>query len=156
MKFAFPGLRGGIISLEALKGRAVLIVNTASQCGFTPQYAALEWLHEKKQEQGLTIIGVPCDDFGGQEPADENGIGEFCRVNYGVNFPMTEKLHVKGPEIHPFYAFAAQRFGWLGKPKWNFHKYLLNRQGELVDYFHSFIAPDSGRLVGAVDKQLKG
>jgi len=154
MSYSFPGLAGGTVSFEELRGQVLLVVNTASKCGFTPQYEGLEKLYQAKHGQGLVVIGVPCDDFGGQEPGDEAEIGSFCQVNYGVTFPMTAKQHVVGGGAHPFYADAARRFGWLGKPKWNFHKYLVGRDGELVEYFISTTAPDNHRLVAAVDREL--
>jgi len=154
MSYSFPGLVGGTLALDDLKGKVVLIVNTASKCGFTPQYAGLEQLYQAKRAEGLVVIGVPCDDFGGQEPGDEAAIGAFCQVNYGVTFPMTTKQHVVGSKAHPFFAFAGRRFGFLGRPKWNFHKYLIGREGELVDYFQSTTAPDSSRLRTAVAREL--
>jgi glutathione peroxidase len=154
MNFSFPGLTYGTIAIDDYAGKVILVVNTASACGFTPQYAGLERLYRAKYDQGLVIIGVPCDDFGGQEPQDEAGIDHFCQINYGVTFPMAAKQHVKGPIAHPFYAYATHHFGWLGKPKWNFHKYLINRNGGLVDYFHSSIAPESRKLLAAIEKEL--
>lgn len=153
-EFRFPALAGGEIALRDFAGRVVLVVNTASKCGFTPQYAALEQLYRDKSPAGLVILGVPCDDFGHQEPEDEAGIGAFCRRNYGVTFPMAAKQHVKGPDAHPFYRHAAERFGWLGRPKWNFHKYLIARSGKLADYFHSFVKPDGTRLRNRIDREL--
>ncbi len=154
MNVSFPSLQGGTINLADLTGKAVLVVNTASRCGFTPQYAGLEELYQRFKDRGLIVIGVPCDDFGHQEPGTESEIGSFCQANYGVSFPMTAKLHVKGPEIHPFFAAATQKFGWLGKPKWNFHKYLIGRHGDLLDYFISTTAPNNPRLIRAVERAL--
>lgn len=154
MDFRFPGLQGGEINLAELQGKVVLVVNTASRCGFTPQYAGLEQLYRRFKDRGLVVIGVPCDDFGHQEPGAEAEIGGFCRANYGVSFPMTAKLHVKGPEAHPFFMQASRVFGWLGKPKWNFHKYLIGRRGDWLDYFLSATSPANPRLIRAVERAL--
>ncbi len=155
MNFSFPGLTYGSISFNDYLGKVILVVNTASKCGFTGQYAGLEQLYRDKYHDGLVIIGVPSNDFGGQEPEDEAGIDQFCQKNFGVTFPMTAKQHVKGPGAHPFYAYAAHHCGWIGKPKWNFHKYLINRRGGLVDYFHSGTKPDSPKLLAAIEKELR-
>ena len=132
----------------------ILIVNTASKCGFTKQYAALEKLYQDKKDQNLVIIGVPANDFGAQEPGSAEDIADFCRINYGVSFPMTSKLVVSGDNAHPFYKEARTILGFGTAPKWNFHKYLVNKKGQLIDYFHSTTAPDSQRLLKAIDKAL--
>ncbi len=143
------------LPLSQFKGRVILIVNTASKCGFTPQYAGLETIYKKYKDQGLTVIGVPSDDFGGQEPGTGEVIEQFCRLNYGVSFPMTAKEKITGENEHPFYRAAHKILGFGTAPKWNFHKYLINRQGKLIDYFHSTTAPDSPRLLTAVENALK-
>lgn len=152
--FTFETLDGRPMPLSQFKGKALLIVNTASQCGFTPQYKGLEALYEQYKDKGLVVIGVPSNDFGGQEPGSAEEIKQFCKLNYGVTFPMTGKVHVKGKDAHPFYAWAYKVLGFGTGPKWNFHKYLVDAQGELVDYFNSTTAPDAKRLVAAVQKQL--
>lgn len=142
------------LSLDSFRGKVILIVNTASKCGFTAQYAGLEQLYSKYKTQGLVILGVPSNDFGSQEPGTEQDIANFCRINYGVSFPMTAKEIVSGPNAHPFYRWAKQKLGFGTAPKWNFHKYLINRNGELVDYFNSTTTPDAKRLIKAVESAL--
>jgi glutathione peroxidase len=143
------------LPLASFKGKVILVVNTASQCGFTPQYAGLDALYEKYQAQGLVVLGVPSNDFGKQEPGSKQEIADFCRINYGVSFPMTGKVVVTGEAAHPFYRWAETTLGFGTAPKWNFHKYLINRRGELVDYFNSTTAPDAERLVAAVTAALQ-
>lgn len=126
---------------EALKdhlGKVVLIVNTASKCGFTPQYAGLEDLYKKFKDQGLVILGFPCNQFGKQEPGGSSDIEGFCQINYGVSFPMFEKIDVNGPQTHPLYDWLKnEKSGFLGskKIKWNFTKFLLNRDGQVVQRY---------------------
>jgi len=143
------------IKLSDYTGSVILIVNTASKCGFTGQYEDLEALYQKYKEKGLIVIGVPSDDFGAQELGSNQEIARFCKINYGVTFPMTSKYHVKGDNAHPFYQHARKKLSFGTAPKWNFHKYLINRKGVLVDYFHSTTKPDSSRLVGAVEALLE-
>ncbi|MCQ9162704.1 glutathione peroxidase [Arthrobacter sp. STN4] len=143
---------GTASSLAALGGTAVLVVNVASQCGFTPQYDALEALHEKYQDRGLVILGVPCNQFGGQEPGTDGEIAEFCRKNFGVTFPLAAKADVNGPDAHPL--FAALTDGGAEPVRWNFEKFLLNHDGALVARFASAVAPDSPELVAAVEAAL--
>ena len=142
------------LPLAAYRGKVLLIVNVASKCGFTPQYASLEKLYEKYKDRGLVVLGVPSNDFGGQEPGTSQEIVKFCQVNYGVSFPMTTKEVVSGKKAHPFYLWAQQTLGFGTSPKWNFHKYLINRKGELVDYFYSTTSPDATRLIKAVEKTI--
>ena len=153
--FTFHTLRGQqLLPLSEFKGKVLVIVNTASKCGFTPQYAGLEKLYEKYKDRGLVILGVPSNDFGKQEPGKTDEIANFCKVNYGVSFPLTTKEVVSGKNAHPFYLWAKKKLGFGTAPKWNFHKYLINRQGELVDYFYSTTAPEAPRFVKAVEKTL--
>jgi len=149
-----PAIAGGRIEADALKGKVVLVVNTASKCGFTPQYQGLETLWREYRGRGLVVLGVPSNDFGAQEPGTNGDVANFCEVNYGVDFPLLEKQVVSGAEAHPFYRWAAQRTGPLGVPRWNFHKILVGRDGRLVDWFASTTAPDAGRLRTAIDKAL--
>lgn len=154
-KYSFPSLSGGDeVKLADHKGKVLLIVNTASKCGFTGQYDGLEKLYQAYKDQGLVVIGVPSNDFGGQEPGSEKDIAQFCRLNYGVSFPMTAKQIVSGDDAHPFYYFARETLGYLASPKWNFHKYVIARDGKLVDHFHSTTAPDSERLVSVIKEEL--
>ncbi len=140
------------LALSVFKGYPILLVNVASACGFTPQYAELEHLYQCYKSKGLVIIGVPCNDFGGQEPANHADIANFCSVRYGVTFPMTTKEHVLGHEAHPFYIWAKQSLGWMAAPKWNFHKYLIDARGHLADYFYSTTSPQNKRLVKAIEQ----
>lgn len=142
------------LPLSSFRGQVLLIVNTASKCGFTPQYASLEKLYEHYKERGLVVLGVPSNDFGGQEPGSEQEIANFCQVNYGVTFPMTAKEIVSGKNAHPFYLWAKQQLGFGTAPKWNFHKYLISRDGKLIDYFYSTTSPDAPRFTKALDKAL--
>jgi len=144
------------LPLSSFKGKVLIVVNTASKCGFTPQYAALEKLYERYKSRGLVILGVPANDFGRQEPGSEEDIAHFCQVNYGVTFPMTAKEVVSGDNAHPFYRWAKQELGFGTAPKWNFHKYLIDRNGKLINYFYSTTSPDSRRFVKAVEEALDG
>lgn len=149
--FSFKTLRGNHeLPLSSFKGKVILVVNTASRCGFTPQYASLEKLYLKFKDKGLVIIGVPSNDFGAQEPGTNEEIAHFCKVNFGVTFPMTAKEVVSGEHAHPFYLWAKKELGFGTAPKWNFHKYLINRDGKLIDYFNSTTSPDAARLEKAV------
>jgi len=131
-KYTAATLAGEEVGLENWRGRVLLIVNTASECGFTPQYAGLEALYEKFEPQGLTILGFPCNQFGAQEPDDEAAIGAFCEKNYGISFPMFAKIDVNGPGAHPLFRYLThEKPGLLGteKIKWNFTKFLIGRDG---------------------------
>ncbi|WP_159705569.1 glutathione peroxidase [Arthrobacter sp. 18067] len=137
------------------EGKAVLVVNVASECGYTRQYAGLEELYGKYRGQGLEILGVPCNQFGGQEPGADQEIAEFCERNFGVTFPLTSKANVLGKQQHPLFAELTQdEDGQPVKVKWNFEKFVINRGGELVARFPSAVEPDSEDLVEAVEKAL--
>ena len=153
--FNFTSIEGELLSLSDFAGKAVLVVNTASRCGFTKQYASLQTLWETYRDRGLVVLGVPSNDFGGQEPGSEEEIKRFCSVNFNVDFPMTEKVSVKGKEAHPFYQWAADMLGSKAVPGWNFHKYLVGPDGQLVDWFASPISPTSGAVISAVEVQLE-
>jgi glutathione peroxidase len=150
--FSFETLQGKPYALKDLAGRPLVVVNTASKCGFTPQYKALEGVWKAFQAAGLVVIGVPCNDFGGQEPGSAAEIGSFCELNYGVDFPIMAKVHAKGPDAHPFFKWVAQEAGFMAKPRWNFYKYLINKQGELEEWFSSITKPDSKKFTGEVQK----
>ena len=153
--FSFKALVGGKpMPLSNYKGKVLLIVNTASQCGFTPQYEGLEKLYAAYKDKGLVIIGVPSNDFGTQEPGSSEEIAHFCKLNYGVSFPMASKEIVSGDDAHPFYKYAKKKLGFGTAPKWNFHKYLVNRKGVLIDYFNSTTSPDSSRVKSAIESAL--
>jgi glutathione peroxidase len=153
--FSFDALMSeGSVRLAAYQGKAILIVNTASKCGLTDQYKGLELLYQKYRESGLVVIGVPSNDFGSQEPGTHAEIARFCESNYGVSFPMTAKYNVKGENAHAFYKWAKQELGFGTAPKWNFHKYLIDRNGMLVDYFHSPTQLNADRMISAVELVL--
>jgi len=153
--FSFETLDGKPLPLAQYKGKVLLVVNTASKCGFTPQYKGLEALYNTYKDRGLVIIGVPSNDFGGQEPGTATEIRHFCELNYGVTFPMTAKYDVVGDGAHPFYQWIHGVLGFGSAPKWNFHKYLIDADGKPVDYFASTTAPDSEKLVEAIEKLLR-
>jgi glutathione peroxidase len=147
--FKVPGLDGGSINLSAYKGKKIMIVNTASKCGYTPQYDALEKLYEGHKDK-LVIIGFPANNFGGQEPGSNTEIKEFCKKNYGVTFPMAEKVSVKGDDIHPLFKYLneeAKKLGAEDPIKWNFTKFLLDENGKLVAVFPSKVTPDSPEIL---------
>jgi glutathione peroxidase len=152
--FTLIGIDGKPMVLDQFKGKAVLLVNTASQCGYTPQYEGLEALYKARADKGLVIIGVPSNDFGGQEPAADAEIAQFCKINFGVTFPLTDKSVVSGADAITIYKWAGGQAGFLGKPKWNFHKYLFGRNGKFVDWFSTATTPDSAKLTSAVDRAL--
>ena len=152
--FSFTAIEGGPLPLSSFEGKAVLVVNTASRCGFTHQYADLQALWERYRDRGLVVLGVPSNDFGGQEPGTETEIKTFCEVNFDVDFPMTAKVHVKGQSAHPFYEWAASAFGPTGTPRWNFHKYLIAPDGRLADWFSTATSPTSEKVARAIEAQL--
>jgi glutathione peroxidase len=145
-------LDGSPKSLADYKGQVVLVVNTASECGYTPQYAGLEKLYQDYKGKGFVVLGFPSNDFGGQEPGDAKQIGETCFNFYGVRFPMFSKITVKGASTHPLYAQLAQATGQA--PGWNFHKYLVDRQGRVVASFKSDVEPEDKRLTAEIDRLL--
>ena len=142
------------LSLGDFKGKVIVIVNTASKCGFTSQYADLEKIYVEYKDKGLVIIGVPSNNFGGQEPGSNEEIATFCQLNYGVTFPMTQKEKISGDNAHPFYIWAKEVLGFGTAPKWNFHKYLINREGKIINYFHSTTSTQSDRFKTAIEKAL--
>ena len=149
----FPALLSGKPQARCdYAGKVVLVVNTASQCGYTPQYEGLEALYKRYQKRGLVVVGFPSNDFGGQEPGSNKEVAEFCQLNYGVSFPMYEKTVVSGPRANALYAALAQRGG--GAPRWNFHKYLIDRGGNRVLGFDSGTAPTDAKLVREIERLL--
>jgi glutathione peroxidase len=154
--FAFESIDGKPLPLMQFQGRVLLIVNTASFCGYTPQYQGLENLYREYQSEGLTVIGVPSNDFGGQEPKNETEIKRFCQGAFGVTFPLTQKQVVTGEKAHPFYMWATHVLGKNAAPRWNFHKYLVGRDGNIVNYFPSDVAPEGPKLLSAIKTALAG
>jgi glutathione peroxidase len=154
-EFSAPLLDGRLVCLSEFRDRVLLIVNTASKCGFTPQYAGLEFLHQKYRLRGFEVLGFPCNQFGAQEPGAEPEIGAFCQQNYGVSFPMFAKIEVNGLNAHPLYAFLKeQKPGILGTRgiKWNFTKFLVDRRGAVRERFAPSIEPKS--LAPAIEQLL--
>ena len=151
--FSFPALDGGEIRLADFTGKPMLIVNTASQCGYTPQFTGLQQLYARYHDQGLKVIGVPSNDFGGQEPGTPVEIMATAHDEYGVRFPLAAKTEVRGANPHPFYKWAAAERP-LEVPRWNFHKYLIGRDGRIAAVFPTAIEPMDARLIQAVAKEL--
>lgn len=137
---------------EAYQGKLILIVNTASRCGFTPQFAGLEKLYQDYKDRGFVILGFPSNDFGSQELNEEKDIAEFCQLTYGVKFPMFEKTHASKPIASPFYKTLGELAGEY--PQWNFHKYVINQEGKLIGSFASHVKPDNEALRGLIEKNL--
>lgn len=148
--FSFQAIEGHPLPLAQFRGRALLVTNTASFCGYTPQYAALQRLHDRYEARGLTVVGVPSNDFN-QESTDAQRIREFCDGMFGITFPITALNHVKGAEAHPFFAWAARE---AGPVRWNFHKYLVSRNGRRVTAFSSQADPESPQVIQAVEAAL--
>ena len=154
--FSATSLSGERADLAATKGKVLLVVNTASKCGFTPQYDGLEKVYEKYRDQGFEVLGFPCNQFGGQEPGENADIAQFCTKNYGVAFPMFEKVDVNGDDAHPLFKWLkAQAPGLLGTKdiKWNFTKFLVDRNGKVVDRYAPTTRPDA--ISGDIEKLLK-
>ena len=149
-------LEGDSLDLSTFRGRPLLIVNTASKCGYTPQYAGLQRLHERYVARGLVILGFPSNDFGGQEPGTAVEIGEFCRKNYGVSFQIMAKVHAKGPDIAPIYRTLTEQTAEeiRGEIKWNFTKFLVDADGHVVARFGSSVEPEDPALTAAIEKLL--
>ncbi|MFP3921385.1 MAG: glutathione peroxidase [Dichotomicrobium sp.] len=152
--FTFTSIDGSRMPLSRFAGKVLLVVNTASMCGYTPQYQGLQSLWQTYRDRGLVVIGAPSNDFGGQEPKSEGEIKEFCQGAFGVNFPLTEKVHVKGPEAHPFYTWAREVGGEKNAPGWNFHKYLISVDGKLVGAFSTRTKPEAEEVTEAIEEQL--
>lgn len=147
-------IHGDPLPDDAVRGRVVLMVNTASRCAFTPQYEGLEEISDKYTGLGLTVLGVPSNDFGGQEPGTNEEIAQFCSATYGVSFPMLEKTKVTGGDAHPLYRWARDAGGRAAVPAWNFHKILIGRDGRFVAGFPSFTSPTSGQVTAAIERAL--
>lgn len=152
--FSFTSIEGKPLPLTAFKGKAVLVVNTASACGLTPQYKGLEALWRAYKDKGLVVLGVPSNDFGAQEPGSEKEIHTFCETRFGVDFPLTSKEHVIGAAAHPLFKWIAGELGEAATPKWNFHKYLIGKDGTIAGTFGSRVEPESGELKQAIEAAL--
>lgn len=142
------------IDLSIYKNKTILLVNVASNCGFTQQYTELQELYEKYSNRGFVVLGVPSNQFGGQEPGTNDQIKDFCETNFNITFPMTSKYNVKGSDAHPIFIWAKDNFGKSAVPKWNFHKILINKNGKIEDAFSSFTKPMSKKLTNKLEKIL--
>jgi glutathione peroxidase len=151
-------LQGGPADLDQYRGTTVLVVNVASRCGLTPQYTGLQRLQEKYRDQGFTVLGVPCNQFGGQEPGTAEEIAEFCSATYGTDFPMTEKIEVNGSDRHALYAGLVDvpdSSGYVGDIRWNFEKFLITPDGEVAARFAPTTEPEADEVTEAIDKATK-
>ena len=152
--FKINSIDGNEVNLMDYKDKTILIVNVASNCGFTKQYDDLQKLYDKFKDNGLIIVGVPTNQFGAQEPGTEEEIKKFCETNFNITFPMTSKYDVKGSKAHPIYNWAKDTFGKSTVPKWNFHKILINKEGKIEDTFASFTGPMSKKIINKLDQVL--
>ena len=144
-------INGKELNLKKYQNKTILLVNVASKCGFTKQYTDLQALYEKYQEKGLVVIGVPTNQFGGQEPGSNVEIKNFCKVNFNITFPLTDKIEVKGKNLHEIYSWAKKNYGKSTVPKWNFHKILINKNGKIQNTFNSFINPMSKKIIKEIE-----
>ena len=159
LDFSLKSINGQETALSQFRGKVLLLVNTASKCGFTPQFKALEEIYKRYKDQGLVILGFPANNFLWQEPGTDKEIADFCMINYGVSFPMFSKISVRGKNIHPLYKFLVEKEtnpGFAGKIAWNFTKFLVDRQGNIVARFEPKTVPDDPQMVAAIEKALQG
>ena len=152
--FKVKSINGVDLNLNKYKGKTLLLVNVASNCGFTKQYNDLQNLYDNYKAKGLIIVGVPSNQFGGQEPGTDAEIKDFCTTNFNITFPMTSKYDVKGKNAHPIYLWAKETYGKSTVPKWNFHKILINKKGKIVDTFASFTNPKSTKITDILEQIL--
>ena len=152
--FVFKNLDGGTLNLAEFKKKVIVVVNVASQCGFTNQYEDMQKVWEKYQAKGIVMLGVPSNDFGKQEPGSNEDIKNFCESKFGITFPMTEKVSVKGNEAHPFYIWAKENHGKSAVPKWNFHKIIINKEGKIEKTFSSITNPSSRKFNEIIKKLI--
>ena len=152
--FKINSINGDSINLSKYTGKTILLVNVASNCGFTKQYDDLQKLYDVFKDKGLIVVGVPTNQFGGQEPGTDEEIKKFCETNFNITFPMTSKYDVKGNNAHPIYIWAKDTFGKSTVPKWNFHKILINKDGEIEDTFASFTGPMSKKIINKLEQIL--
>ena len=151
--FSIESISGGDIKLADYKNKVVLLVNTASQCGFTPQYAGLQKIYDRYKDDGLVVLGVPSDDFN-QELSSDDDVKKFCEIRYGVNFPLTSIQKIKGETAHPLYKWISGNTSVIGQPRWNFHKYLISKEGQILNWFSSMTSPTSEGLLNQVEQAL--
>ena len=151
--FQINDISGEVINFKDYKNKVILIVNTASYCGFTKQYTDLQNLWEKYKKQGLIVLGIPSDSFNQEKKANKE-VKEFCEVNFNISFPLSEITNVKGENAHPVFKWAKESFGNSAVPKWNFHKILINKNGQIIDTFASFTSPMSSKIIKKIEKSL--
>ena len=149
--FRINSINGEELDLSIFENKTILLVNVASKCGFTKQYDGLQNLYDDYKDKGLVVIGVPSNQFGGQEPGTETEIKNFCETNFNITFPITSKYDVKGVNAHPIYLWAKDTYGKSSVPKWNFHKILINKEGKIQDTFNSFTKPLSSKITEQID-----
>ena len=152
--YKFNDIDGSELNLNKFKNKVIVVVNVASQCGFTKQYEDMQKVWENYQNKGVVMLGVPSNDFGKQEPGTSEEIKNFCEVKFGITFPMTEKISVKGEGAHPFYIWAKENHGKSAIPKWNFHKIIIGKDGKVLDTFASMTNPSSKKFIKAIEKAL--
>jgi len=152
--FKFKDLNGSALNLSEYKGKVVVVINVASQCGFTNQYEDMQKVWEQYQAKGIVMLGVPSNDFGKQEPGSNEDIKNFCEAKFGISFPMTEKVSVKGADAHPFYIWAEKNYGKSAVPKWNFHKIIINKEGKIEKTFSSITNPSSKKFIEVIENLL--
>ena len=152
--FKFKDLDGSALNLSEYKGKVVVVINVASQCGFTNQYEDMQNVWEQYQSRGIVMLGVPSNDFGQQEPGSNEDIKKFCEAKFGISFPMTEKVSVKGADAHPFYIWAEKNHGKSAVPKWNFHKIIINKEGKIEKTFSSMTNPSSKKFKKVIESLL--
>jgi len=148
---SIKGVNNETINLSEIKGKTILLVNVASKCGFTKQYAGLQTLYDNYKNKDFLVIGVPSNQFGGQEPGSNEEIKDFCETNFNITFPITDKVDVKGKNAHAIYMWAKENYGNSTVPKWNFHKILINKEGKIHDTFNSFITPLSDKIIKQIE-----
>ena len=152
--FAFKDLDGSQLNLADFRDKVIVVINVASQCGFTTQYEDMQNIWVKYQSKNVVILGVPSNDFGQQEPGNNQEIKNFCEAKFGITFPMTEKVSVKGENAHPFYKWAKENHGKSAIPKWNFHKIIIGKDGKIKDTFASITNPSSKKFIRAIEKAI--
>ena len=152
--FQFKDLDGSVLKLSEYKGKIIVAVNVASQCGFTKQYEDMQNIWEKYQSKGIIILGIPSNDFGNQEPGNSKEIKNFCEAKFGISFPMTEKISVIGQNAHPFYVWARENHGKSAVPKWNFHKIIIGKDGKVAETFSSITRPSSKRFIKVLENMI--
>jgi len=152
--FQFEDSFGKQVELSQYKGKVIMVVNTASKCGFTPQYEGLEKLWLDYKDKGFVLLAVPSNDFGGQEPGSNEEIKTFCETNFNITFPLMSKVKVLSEDAHPFYKWAQTQVSYFGKPKWNFHKYIIGKDGKILQWFSSITSPTDSRIISVIESEL--